>query len=400
MKELAQRVRAQVDCAAEQQLDFLRRLVTLETPTQAPVRTRQGLQLLAGHLQASGFRCRILTGKCSGGQLLAIPRVRQRGQSLQLLIGHVDTVWPCGTLAHMPLVLEGDRLKGPGVFDMKAGLCNALFALRTLQVLQLQPALTPVVFINTDEETGSEDSLLRLCRLARIAQRAYVMEPALDMTGKLKTARKGVGKYVITAHGIAAHAGLNPEGGASAILELAHVVQRLFGLNDQAKGVSINVGKIDGGLGANVVAPRSSCEVDVRVPTAAQGVVIDQAIRGLRSVTPGVRLGITGGLRRPPLERSPASQELYRYAKGIAGVLGFKLEEGTAGGGSDGNHSSQYTATLDGLGAVGDGAHAQHEFVFVDQLFERTTLLALLVMAPSFTHPKEDRSCKVSCALL
>lgn len=400
MKELAQRVRAQVAQAADQQIEFLTRLVALETPTKAPARTRQGLQCLAAHLEQSGFRYRILTGKRSGGQLLAVPRNRKRGQPIQLLIGHVDTVWPCGTIENMPLVLEDNLIKGPGVFDMKAGLCNALFALRALQALQLKPALTPVVFINTDEETGSHDSLCWLLRLARIARRAYVTEPALDMTGKLKTARKGVGHYKIIAHGIAAHAGLNPEGGASAILELAHVVQRLFALNDHEQGVTINVGKIDGGLGANIVAPCSSCEVDVRVPTAAHGVAIDEAIRQLRPETPGVRLEIKGGQGRPPLERSPASQELYRYAQGIAAVLGFELEEGMAGGGSDGNHSSQYTATLDGLGAVGDGAHAQHEFVFVDQLFERTTMLALLVMAPSFTHPKEDRSCKVSYALL
>ena len=199
MTELAQRVRAQVAETADQQIDFLTRLVALETPTEDRARTRQGLELLAGELDALGFRCRILSGKRSGGQLLAVPRDRKRGQSLQLLIGHVDTVWSAGTIENMPLVFEEGLMKGPGVFDMKAGLCNALFALRALDALQLKPALTPILFINTDEETGSHESLSRLCRLARIAERAYVMEPALGMAGKLKTARKGVGKYVITA---------------------------------------------------------------------------------------------------------------------------------------------------------------------------------------------------------
>ncbi len=400
MTDLAQRVRAQVAETADQQIDFLTRLVALETPTEDRARTRQGLELLGRELDALGFRHRILSGKYSGGQLLAVPRERKKGQPIQLLIGHVDTVWSAGTIKNMPLVFEEGLMKGPGVFDMKAGLCNALFALRALDALRLKPALTPVLFINTDEETGSRESLSRLCRLACIVERAYVMEPALGMAGKLKTARKGVGKYVITAHGIAAHAGLNPEGGASAILELAHVVQSLFALNDHDEGVTINVGKIDGGLGANIVAPSSSCEVDVRVPTAEHGGAVDAAIRQLKSVTPGVRLEIEGGQGRPPLERSPAARKLYRYAQEVAKALGFELEEGMAGGGSDGNNSSQYTATLDGLGAVGDGAHAHHEFIFVDQLFDRTAMLALLVMAPSLTHPKEDRSCKVSCALL
>jgi glutamate carboxypeptidase len=399
MTNLAQRVRAQIAETADQQIEFLTRLVALETPTEDPLRTRQGLELLAAELDGLGYRYRIFSGKKSGGQLLAVPRERKSGLPIQLLIGHVDTVWPTGTIADMPVVIEDGRMKGPGVFDMKAGLSNALFALRTLKALELEPAVTPVLFINTDEETGSDESLPRLCQLARFAERVYVMEPALGITGKLKTARKGVGHYDVTAHGIAAHAGLNPEGGASAILELAHVVQSLFALNDHHQGVSINVGRIDGGLGANIVAPSSSCQVDVRVPSADHAVAVDAAIHRLKSVTPGVSLEIKGGLRRPPLEPSPTSMALCRGAQDIAAELGFELEEGMAGGGSDGNNTSQYITTLDGLGAVGDGAHARHEFIFVDQLFDRTAMLALLVMAPSRTQKQEDLSCKVSCAL-
>lgn len=399
MTNLAQRVRAQVAETADQQIEFLTRLVSLETPTEDPKRTRQGLELLADELDELGFQYKIWNGKNSGGQLIAVPRGRRSGKPIQMLIGHVDTVWSVGTIQTMPLILEGGLMKGPGVFDMKGGLSGALFALRALKALKLEPALTPLLFINTDEETGSKDSLSKLSRLARIAERAFVMEPALGMTGKLKTARKGVGNYTITADGIAAHAGLNPELGASAILELSHVIQSLFALNDHDAGVTINVGKIDGGLGANIVAPSSSCQVDVRVPTAELAVEVDEAIRQLKSITPGVRLKISGGGRRPPMELTPASEALCCYAQGIAKELGFEIAAGMAGGGSDGNTTSQYTTTLDGLGAVGDGAHAHHEFIFIDRLFERTAMLALLIMAPSLNHPKEDLSCKVSCAL-
>lgn len=398
MKELVQRVRAQVAETADRQIDFLTRLVSLETPTGDPLRTRQGLDLLAGELEGLGHRHTILGGAQSGGQLVTVPRDRESGRPIQLLIGHVDTVWPMGTIENMPVVFEHGLMKGPGIFDMKAGLCVAVFALHTLQALGLEPPFTPVVFVNTDEETGSEESLPRLCRLSRIARRAYVMEPALGIVGKLKTARKGVGNYVINAKGIAAHAGLNPEGGASAILALAHVVQSLFTLNDHEKGVTINVGRIDGGLGANIVAPSSTCQVDVRVPTAELALEVDAEIRRLQSVIPGVQLEISGGLRRPPMEPTPASMELCRYAQTVARELGFELEAGMAGGGSDGNNSSQFTTTLDGLGAVGDGAHAHHEYIFIEQLFNRTAMLAMLVMAPDPPNKNKELSCKVSCA--
>ncbi|MGD9418923.1 MAG: M20 family metallopeptidase [Verrucomicrobiota bacterium JB025] len=398
MNALAQRVRGQVVRTSELQLAFLKRLVAMETPSGEPARTREGLELMAGELEEIGFRPRIFAGKTSGGQLVATPRSRRKREPVQMLIGHIDTVWPLGTIEEIPLVVEDRLLKGPGVFDMKAGLCNTVFALRALAALELEPPVTPVVFVNSDEEIGSHESVSRLLRLAAISERAYVMEPALGIAGKLKTARKGVGKYVITAHGVAAHAGLNPDGGASAILELSHVIQSLFALNNRDQGVSINVGQIEGGLGANVIAPRSSCQVDVRVPTARHAEEVDRAIRSLESVTPGVRLEISGGLRRPPLEPTPDSMRLWECAKAIAGELDFDLEEGMAGGGSDGCYTGQLTPTLDGLGAVGDGAHANHEHVFINQLAERTSLLALLIMAPTLTKPRKERSCKPSCA--
>lgn len=400
MSDLVETLHAEVLRAADEQLDFLKRLVVLETPTNEPQRTRQSLGLLAEAFEQIGYQCRLLSGCNSGGQLYARPCEREQGLASQLLLGHVDTVWPIGTLRDMPLVLEQGCLKGPGVYDMKSGLGNILFALRAIRALDLEPSLTPVVFINTDEETGSHESTEKICRLARLVQRAYVMEPSLGLAGMLKTARKGVANYTITAHGLAAHAGLNPEGGASAILELSHVVQTLFALNDHEQGVTINVGRIDGGMGANIIAPTSSCEVDVRVPTNRQAHEVDRAIHSLESTTPGVRLEIEGGLRRPPLVPTPESLELARTAQGFATQLGFDLATGMAGGGSDGNHASQFTPTLDGLGAVGDGAHAHHEFVYVDQLVERTAMLALLVMAPNQANHQEGSSCKASFARL
>ena len=193
----------------------------------------------------------------------------------------------------------------------------------------------------------------------------------MGLDGKLKTARKGVGRFTVTVKGKAAHAGLNPESGASAILELSYVIQKLFALNDPEKGVTVNVGTIDGGLSSNVVAPESRASVDVRVVTAEDARRIEQSIRALQPVTPGVSLEIEGRIGRSPMERTPANQALWRSSQGDRSGMGLDLEQGLAGGGSDGNTTSLYTATLDGLGAVGDGAHARHEFVFCDRMAER-----------------------------
>ena len=233
---------------------------------------------------------------------------------------------------------------------------------------------------------GSSESSRYLEALARRADRALVLEPSLGPSGKLKTARKGVGQFRISIAGVAAHAGLDPTSGASAILELSHVIQKLFALNDPERGASVNVGVIDGGLRPNVVAPESSAVVDVRVASREDGLRIERAIRSLQTEAPDVTITVEGGIGRPPMERTPANQRLWRLARDMAPLLGLSVEEGTAGGGSDGNTTSQYTATLDGLGAVGDGAHAQHEFVHVSRLAERCALLAMLLLAPPLSN--------------
>lgn len=384
----ATRILDYLRASREELLGFLERLVLIESPSASRPAQRPAFGLLAEALEQLAFEPRLLPGRTSGGQLYARPRERNRARPFQLLLGHIDTVWPQGTLADMPLQREGDRLRGPGVYDMKGGLTQIVFALRALRALDLAASVAPVVFVNSDEEIGSRESTRHIRRLARMADRAYVLEPSLGLDGRLKTARKGIGRFTLTVKGKAAHAGLNPEAGASAILELSHQIQRLFALNDPAAGVSVNVGMIDGGINPNVVAPESRAVIDVRVPTHEAARRVEQAIRALTPVTPGVSLKVEGAIGRPPMEHTPAGDSLWEMAR-IRGLeLGLQLEQASAGGGSDGNTTSQYTATLDGLGPVGDGAHAHHEYVVMDQLVERAALLALLLLEPPLRGAK------------
>ncbi len=379
----AQQLLAHLHGQREAMLDLLERLTRAESPSldrasQAPV-----AELLTHELEAVDFRVRRARGRRSGGQLYARPRARRRGVRAQLVLGHCDTVWPVGTLAQMPFAVAGERVSGPGVFDMKGGLVQIVFALRALKETGLAPELTPVVYLNSDEEIGSRDSARHIRLLARRVARAFVLEPALGPEGRLKTARKAVGRFEIVVHGEAAHAGLDPGRGASAILELAYLIQALFALNDGARGISVNVGTVDGGIRPNVVAPRSTALVDVRVQHQADVSRIEAAIRGLAPRTPGVRLEITGGIGRPALEPTPSNRALWQLARQLGGELGLELEQGLAGGGSDGSTTSLFTATLDGLGPVGDGAHAPAEHLLLDRTIERTALLALLLLAPA-----------------
>ena len=359
---------------------MLQQAALLESPSQLPETQRPVLELFATALKDIGFRCRHLSGNSSGGQLLAIPGNKPKRVPQQLLLGHVDTVWPLGTLEKMPVESRDGRLHGPGVYDMKGGLVQAIFALSALRELGMQPSVFPIFFMNSDEEIGSHDSATHIIRLAKIVDRAFVMEPSLGGYGKLKTTRKGVGRFVITVSGRAAHAGLDPEKGISAILELSHVVQTLFAMNDSDRGITVNVGTIDGGMRPNVVAPESRAEVDVRVPTQRDAERIEKAIHGIVATVPGTELTVEGHIGRPPLEPTPRNRKLWERAIAAADSLGIPLTEGAAGGGSDGNWTSLHTATLDGLGAVGDGAHAVVEHVVEEKMPERAALLACLLL--------------------
>ena len=271
-------------------VDLLSALARVETPSHVPQSQTEAQSMLRCALQDHGFRVRKIPGRRTGGQLLAIPKERKPSQPIQLLIGHCDTVWPLGTLKEMPVHVQDGKLFGPGVYDMKAGLVQIVFALEALRKFGEPLSVLPVVLVNSDEEIGSPESKLYIRRLAKIADRAFVTEPSLGPSGKLKTTRKGVGRFSICVKGKASHAGLAPEEGASAILELSHVVQQLFALNNPEQGVTVNVGTIDGGLRPNVVAPESRAEVDVRVATQIDADRIEQAIRRMKAVTPGTRI--------------------------------------------------------------------------------------------------------------
>jgi len=371
-------------------VEFLLELVEAESPTLDPDSQSVPQIRLTRRLEAAGYAVRRLAGRVSGGTLLARPRDRARGRPVQVLIGHCDTVWPRGTIREMPPHLSNGRLYGPGSFDMKGGLVEIVFALETLRALDLAPSVTPLVLVNSDEEIGSPDSWSAIERLARIADRAFILEPALGPAGKLKTARKGNGQFQLRVFGRAAHAGLEPEKGASAILELSHLIQRLFALNDPERGITVNVGTIDGGLRTNVIAPLSQASIDVRILHAEDARRVEQAVLALKPTTPGTRLEIRGGINRLPLERTPRNRRLWRLAQRAAYDLGLEVEEGISGGGSDGNITSLHCATLDGLGPVGDGAHAAHEHVVVDSLPERTALLAMLLLSPALGRSRAE----------
>jgi glutamate carboxypeptidase len=257
-----------------------------------------------------------------------------------------------------------------------------IMALDALQALNLQPAIMPLICVNSDEETGSRESRPLIGRLARKASRAFILEPALGLDGKLKTRRKGVGLFLVNVQGQAAHAGLDPDKGVSAILVLSYVIQKLHALNNPAEGVRVNVGVINGGTQPNVIAPSSSAEIDVRVPNQESAEGIEKAIQRITPELKGTTIQMTGGFNRLPMEKTEANERLWKLAEDKGRELNLSLQEGMAGGGSDGNTTSLYTATLDGLGAVGDGAHANHEFLFIDKMVERSALLALLLMAP------------------
>ena len=365
-------------------VELLKRMVDAESPSAAPDSHQLIISVLSEALLSLGFRLRTPRAPNAHRHIFARRQRRDRSRGTQLLVGHYDTVWPLGTTARRPFTVDGNVVRGPGVFDMKGGLAQIVFALGAIRALELETPLEPVIFINSDEEIGSRTSTKYIRALAKGAGRAFVLEPSMGEEGAIKTERKGVGRFTITVHGKAAHAGLDPEGGASAILELSHVIQALFALNDANKGITVNVGTIDGGLQPNVIAAHSRAVV-VRVPTVADGERIERAIHGIKPVTPGVRLAIEGGIGRLSMERTPRNVALWQQAVTLGRELGLDLREGRAGGGSDGNTTSQYTATLDGLGPVGHGAHAEHEFLYIDKTLERTALLALLLLAPPAT---------------
>ncbi len=351
-------------------------LVGLESPsTDKAAVDRCGAELTS-RLEALGAEVARIDGGPRGDHV----RADFAGSAARvLLLGHFDTVWPVGQLDRMPLREEGGRLHGPGIFDMKAGIGVAMLAVRALRELKRPDTPHVTMLWTTDEEIGSETSRDAIEACARESEAVLVLEPSLP-GGAAKTSRKGCGDFELTVHGVSAHAGLDPAKGASAIHELAHQIVAITALQDPGRGVTLNVGRISGGSRTNVVADIAHASIDVRVPTLADAAIVEQSLRGLRPRLPRTRLEIHGGVGRPPLERGPGVVRLYEAARDVSRQLGQDLKEGGAGGGSDGNFTAAIgVPTLDGLGPRGDGAHALHEHVEIDDLAWRGAFLAGLL---------------------
>jgi glutamate carboxypeptidase len=357
-------------------LETTEALVGLESPTTDKAAVDRCGAALALRLEAIGGRVTRLTRPDRGDHLLAEFGC---GASQVLLLGHFDTVWPVGQLDRMPLTRSGGRLHGPGVFDMKAGIAIAMLAARAL--LEAGPKIDHriVMLWTTDEEIGSKSSRAAIEDEARRSQAVLVLEPSLP-GGALKTSRKGCGSYQVVVRGVAAHAGIEPQNGASAVQELAHQILRVNALQDLARGISVNVVQVSGGLRSNVIPDEARATVDVRVPTAEAAAEIAAAFRGLRAIDERTTVEAVGGVDRPPMERTDLVVRLYEEARDVARELGQELAEGGTGGGSDGNFTAALgVPTLDGLGAIGDGAHALHEHVDIETLPDRAALVAGLI---------------------
>ncbi|MCP1309404.1 M20 family metallopeptidase [Paenibacillus tyrfis] len=305
-----------------------------------------------------------------------------QGDKQILLVGHFDTVWPQGEASHRPFRIGDGRAYGPGVYDMKAGLMQAMFAVKALQESGRFPADKKIVLLlNSDEELGSPTSRAFIEEQARKSAVSFVLEPPMEPSGALKTARKGSGRFKLAVQGVSAHAGVNPEKGVSAIQELASQIHRLHALTDPAVGTTVNVGVVKGGIGSNVVAEHAEGDIDIRVATAEEARRIEQALGELAPVLPEARLQLTGRMMRPPMERTDRTAALFALAREIARAeFGVELEETHTGGVSDGNFTAAVgTPTLDGLGARGDYAHSPDEYIRLDEIPFRTALLAELI---------------------
>jgi glutamate carboxypeptidase len=354
----------------------LETFVRLESPTHDKAAVDRCGTAIAKTLSDIGARVTTFPNLERGEHL----RAEIDGHGPQILIlGHFDTVWDLGQIDRMPLREAGGRLYGPGIFDMKAGLTVALLAVRAIQASPMWAAPHVVVLFTSDEEVGSGTSRQLIEDEARRSRAVLVMEPSLP-GGAAKTARKGCGEFELVVRGIAAHAGLDPGKGASAIHELAHQILAVSQFQDLARGMSVNAGVVSGGTRPNVTAAEARASIDVRASTLADAGQLEAMIRGLRAVTPNTTLHVTGGFDRPPLERSEAGTRLYHTARGVAHDLQRDLPEGAAGGGSDGNFTAALgVPTLDGLGPEGGGAHALDEHVVVADLPFRAALLAGLL---------------------
>ena len=360
-------------------LDLTRKLVLAESPSDDKAAVDACVALASAHARELGGRVKLHKQRGFGDVMEARfgPRSKTGAAGRVLLLGHLDTVWPLGTLKQMPCRVSEGRLWGPGTLDMKAGAAMALTAIEMLTEAGLLEREI-VLLLNSDEEVGSPVSRPITERLAAECAAVYVLEPAQGLA--YKTARKGTGNWRIDIRGVAAHAGVDFEKGASALRELARVVETVSGWTDGKRGLTVSVGVAGGGSKSNVVPAEAWAEVDVRIVRKADGPRIERKFAALKAVDKRCSLTVTGGINRPPMERTRGTVQLYGKARALAAELGFALEEAATGGASDGNFTSALgIATLDGMGAVGEGPHASHESIVIEHLAPRTALLAGLL---------------------
>jgi glutamate carboxypeptidase len=362
-------------------VETIRELVEIESPSDHKPAVDRIAAVLAQKFEALGGRTRLHRSTDFGDSLqIDFSGLASAKRKPVLLLGHYDTVYPMGTLANMPCKIENGRLLGPGVLDMKSGIALMLHAIEALQAWHGTLPRPVTVFLVSDEEIGSRSSRKITESLAKNSAGVLVLEPAAGLRGAVKTARKGVGEYTLRVQGIAAHAGLDPGKGHSAIVELARQIAVISKLNRLKQGQSVNAGVIEGGTRTNVVAAEAHADIDVRIKSAKQASGIDREFRALKPFDKDCKLEISGGINRLPMERTAGVAALYKKAQQIASQVSWKLEEAAVGGGSDGNFTAGLgIPTLDGLGGVGEGAHAVHEFIVISELPRRALLLAGMI---------------------
>ena len=359
-------------------LACLEAAVKIESPTSSKPHVDRMARFFAARCREAGGKAHLLSHPTAGAAVVAEFWSKPGPAKPLLILGHLDTVWDVGTLEKMPFRVRAGRAYGPGVFDMKSGMVCGLWAIRALRACGISPPGPVRFFLNSDEETASLAFRKELMREARRARAVLVLEPAAA-GGALKTSRKGVGEFRVTVQGRSAHAGINPAAGVNAISELAQQIVRIESFARPRRGLTLTPGIIEGGTRVNVVPEQASVRIDVRVVRARDGAEIERRMRSLKPFHPEARLRVEGGVNRPPLERA-MTRDLFRVARRLAAGMGMNLAQTSTGGGSDGNFTAALgTPTLDGLGGVGDGAHARHEHVILSELPRRAALLAALM---------------------
>ena len=360
---------------------LLGKFVRCESPSIEKAAVDGFAQMVASEWRRRGARVRILRQNRPGNHVRAEVWLGKGPPAGRLMVlGHLDTVYPLGTIAKMPFRVAGGRAWGPGTFDMKGGLVQALAAVDALRATKIHPRKRLVFFWNSDEEIGSHSSRRAIETEARRSDVVLVLEPAFGRDGRLKTARKGVGTAEMIVTGRSAHAGIDPQSGVNAVHELALQIARLAKFNEPRRGISVQATVVAGGTVSNVVPESARAEVDVRYTRLADAAALERRLRGMRAILPGARVRVRGGINRPPLERTAAVQRLFRQAQALMREMGLPLGEASTGGGSDGNLTAALgVPTLDGLGAVGDGAHSPREHLVIRAMPERAALLAGLL---------------------